>query len=112
MGTVNFTTSTYIDNVNSNGIELNIDNKFFKEYGGESGSFAQTLDETCSNICDRIKSMYKKYDVEINYIGDSNINIDDIVEVETQYGIREVRILEHDLTFNGGLSGTIKGVGD
>lgn len=104
-------TTDFIKNYNSEGKSIEIDNKFFKEYE-ISGTFAQTLTEKCNDICNKISSNYKKYDISINYTGDPSIKPNMIVPIETQYGEKQVKVLRHTLTFNGGLTGTIEGVGD
>lgn len=96
---------------NNEGIEITIDNKFFRPYIS-TGTFAATLDERCEEILNNIVDNYKKYNVSINYIGDPNIKPNMIVPIETQYGEKQVKVLKHTLTFNGGLTGTIEGVGD
>lgn len=104
-------TTDFIKNYNSEGKSIEIDNKFFKEYE-ISGTSAQTLTEKCNDICNKISSNYKKYDISINYTGDPNIKPNMIVPIETQYGEKQIKVLKHTLTFNGGLTGTIEGVGD
>lgn len=107
----NYVTTNYITNYNSNGKSIEIDNKFFKEYP-TSGTFAGTLNERCALITQGIFDEYKKYDISFNYIGDPNIKPMMIIPIETQYGIKQVKVLKHTLTFNGGLTGSIEGVGD
>ena len=104
-------TTDYITTYDVNGKSIEINNKFFKEYS-YSGTFAATLNERCALISQKIKSEYKKYDISIRYIGDPNITPNMIVPIETQYGNKQVKVLKHTLTFNGGLTGTIEGVGD
>ena len=55
--------------------------------------------------------MYE-FDIRFKYIGNPNINVGSIITIETEYGERQMKILKHTLTFNGGLTGTIEGVGD
>ena len=106
LGTCTFNTSTYVKQFNDSGKEITIDNKFFKETN------IANLDLLCESICDKINDENKKYDVQIQYTGDPSIKPNMIVPIETQYGEKQVKVLRHTLTFNGGLTGTIEGVGD
>ena len=106
LGTCTFNTSTYVKQFNDNGKEITIDNKFFKETN------IANLDLLCESICDKINGENKKYDVQIQYTGDPSIKPNMIVPIETQYGEKQVKVLRHTLTFNGGLTGTIEGVCD
>lgn len=109
LGQIDFSTTTYIKQFNEKGKEITIDNKFVIDIGsGEHYS----LDNICEKLCNKINTENKKYDISINYIGDPNIKPNMIVPIETQYGEKEVKVLKHILTFNGGLTGTIEGVGD
>lgn len=108
LGTCNFKTNTYKKEYNNLGKEITIDNKFFVE----SGDNYYSLDNICESICDKINNENKKYNVSINYVGDPNIKPNMTVPIETQYGEKQVKVLKHTLTFNGGLTGTIEGVGD
>lgn len=106
LGTCNFKTDTYKKEYNSLGKEITIDNKFFRDVAG------YPFNSICESICDKINAENKKYNVSINYTGDPNIKPNMIVPIETQYGEKQVKVLKHTLTFNGGLTGTIEGVGD
>lgn len=109
--TIELITETETRNYNSDGIEINIDNKFFKSYTGSSG-FANTLDQRSNEIFELVKNDYKTYNVSFNYIGDPKIKPGRIINIETKYGIKQIKVLKHTLTFNGGLTGSIEGVGD
>lgn len=109
LGTCTFKTANYIKEFNSIGKEIVIDNKFFAL---ASASGVNTLDTICESICNKINAENKKYDIAVNYTGDPSIKPNMIVPIETQYGNKQVKVLKHTLTFNGGLTGTIEGVGD
>lgn len=106
-------TTTSIKNYNNDGINIEIDDKFFKEWQKTGDNdFARTLDEQCEIIFNKIYSNYKPYNISFEYIGDPNIIPNMIVPIETHYGEKGVIVLKHKLTYNGGLTGTIEGVGD
>lgn len=109
LGEATFSTSTFIKQFNDSGKEITIDNKFFAT---TSLSNVYDLDTICESICDKINNENKTYNVQIQYTGDPNIKPNMIVPIETQYGEKQVKVLKHTLTFNGGLTGTIEGVGD
>ena len=109
LGNCNFKTSTYKKIFNENGKEITIDNKFFKT-NSLSGTY--TIDQICESLCNKINDENKTYDVSISYVGDPYIRPNMIVPIETQYGQKLIKVLKHSLTFNGGLKGTIEGVGD
>ena len=106
LGSCTFNTETYKETFNDVGKEITIDNKFFIER--QIGD----LNQLCESLCNKINNENKKYNVSINYVGDPNIKPNMLVPIETQYGDKEVKVLKHTLTFNGGLTGTIEGVGD
>ena len=106
------TSSVYTKDINNIGKTIEITNKFFKEYSGESGSYADELQDICNQLANKILEEHKKYNVKFNYIGDPNIKPNMIVPIETRYGNKEIKVLKHSLTFNGGLTGSIEGVGD
>lgn len=109
LGVATFKTETYLKNFNEYGKEITIDNKFFTV---TSLNNTYDLDTICESICNKINAENKKYDVSIKYTGDPNIKPNMIVPFETQYGNKSIKVLKHTLTFNGGLTGTIEGVGD
>ena len=109
LGTCTFENANYIKEFNITGKEITIDNKFFAI---ASASGVNTLDTICESICNKINAENKKYDISINYTGDPSIKPNMIVPFETQYGDKQLKVLKHTLTFNGGLTGTIEGVGD
>lgn len=109
LGVATFKTSTYIKQFNDTGKEIEIDNKFFTI---TDSSNVYDLDIICESLCNKINAENKKYDIKINYVGDPKIKPNMIVPFETQYGNKQVKVLKHTLTFDGGLTGTIEGVGD
>lgn len=109
LGEARFSTESYKKQFNETGKEITIDNKFVNV---TSLSNMYELDTICESICDKINNENKKYDVSIKYTGDPNIKPNMTVPFETQYGEKQVKVLKHILTFNGGLTGTIEGVGD
>ena len=109
LGSCTFSTETYKKIFNDIGKEITIDNKFFIE---RQLSNVYSLNTICESICDKINNENKKYNVSINYVGDPNIKPNMTVPIETQYGDKQIKVLKHTLTFNGGLTGTIEGVGD
>lgn len=109
LGQIDFSTSKYIKQFNDKGKEIEIDNKFVIDIG--SGQH-YTLNQICESLCNKINNENKKYDISIKYTGDPSIKPNMIVPIETQYGEKQVKVLRHTLTFNGGLTGTIEGVGD
>ncbi|MBR1386296.1 MAG: hypothetical protein IJ568_05660 [Bacilli bacterium] len=50
------------------------------------------------------------YSLSLNYNGNPNIKAGDYIEVETDYGFIPVFVQKHQLTYDGGLSGSIEGV--
>lgn len=110
LGEATFSTSTFIKDVNESGKEIKIDNKLFKQADGQPNKYG--IDEICDNICNKIIDDYKTYNVTFDYIGDPNIKPNMILPIETQYGEKQIKVLKHTLKFNGGLTGTIEGVGD
>ena len=109
LGVCTLMTSKYSKTFNEDGKEIAIDNKFFAEDASSSTLF---LDDICESICNKINNENKKYDVSIDYVGDPNIKPNMIVPIETKYGEKQIKVLQHILTFDGGLTGSIKGVGD
>lgn len=109
LGEATFSTETFIKQVNDSGKEITIDNKLFKLSDDET---KYGIVEVCDNLCNKIIDDYKTYDISIKYVGDPNIKPNMILPIETQYGEKQIKVLKHTLTFNGGLTGTIEGVGD
>lgn len=62
--------------------------------------------ETFKNFIDKMYS----YEISLNYNGNPKIKAGDYIEVETDYGYIPVFIQKHQLTYDGGLSGSIEGV--
>jgi len=109
LGTATFSTETFKETFNDTGKEIAIDNNFFENTSLEN---VYDLNEICHSICNKINEENKTYNISINYTGDPNIKPNMIVPIETQYGEKQVKVLKHTLKFNGGLTGTIEGVGD
>ena len=109
LGAIDFSTANYIKKFNDNGKEITIDNKFFIQTDLVD---IYDLDTICETICNKINAENKKYNIQIQYTGDPSIKPNMTVPIETQYGEKQVKVLRHTLTFNGGLTGTIEGVGD
>lgn len=84
------------------GDELEID---FKNTNKFSNSYT-------SSMADYYFDNDKKYLISANYIGDPSLMPGDMVSIETKYGYKDVIITKQILKFDGGLSGTIEGVGD
>ena len=67
-------------------------------------------------LTDNAKNFYltkdSKYKASLQYIGNPALTVGDTINVETQYGFKNVIITKHSLTFDGGLSGSIEGVGN
>lgn len=53
-----------------------------------------------------------KYKVDLNYIGLPYLEASDTINVETPYGMKSIFIEKSTLKFDGGLSGSITGVGN
>lgn len=105
-----FTTEVYSKQINETGLDINIDNKLFKNFSGTG--IVETLNDRCEKVINYLKSNMYEFDIRFKYIGNPNINVGSIITIETEYGERQMKILKHTLTFNGGLTGTIEGVGD
>lgn len=67
------------------------------------------FDDSEINFKNFINKMYS-YEVSLNYNGNPNIKAGDYIEVETDYGFIPVFVQKHQLTYDGGLSGSIEGV--
>lgn len=67
---------------------------------------ATKLDKGFKKILDNASS----YEVSLNYNGNPNIKAGDYIEIETDYGFIPVFVQKHQLTYDGGLSGSIEGV--
>lgn len=70
------------------------------------------LSRAMKNTANFIKEQNHQYKIEIDYNGDPSLEAGNLINVETRYGMKKIRIQELTLNFNGALSGTIKGVGD
>ena len=68
--------------------------------------------EQAKMIFENLLKKDKKYKINANYIGDPSYVPGDTVVTETKYGDKKVTITKHTLNFDGGLTGTIEGVGD
>lgn len=54
----------------------------------------------------------KPYKISANYIGNPILEPGDTISIETKYGYKNMIITKQNLTFDGGLQGSIEGVGD
>lgn len=63
-------------------------------------------------IAKALSTESKSIKINANYIGDPSLVPGDTVLIETKYGYKKIIITKQSLTFDGGLSGTIEGVGD
>ena len=52
------------------------------------------------------------YKIRVSYNGDPSIEAGDMVYVETKYGIKTMFITKNTMTFDGGFSCSIEGVGN
>lgn len=68
--------------------------------------------EQAKSIFNNLLKKDKKYKVYATYIGDPSYTPGDTVLIETRYGNKNIVITKHTLNFDGGLTGTIEGVGD
>lgn len=102
-------TVPYTFSYNNDGAEIEIDSVFYNYLTQYAGLTPQTA---IKNTADFIENNYKKYDIKIDYFGNPAYEVNDVLQIETPYGYKTMRILKHSLTFNGALSGTIEGVGD
>lgn len=57
-------------------------------------------------------SFGQNYSVSLKYNGDPSYLVGDAITVETVFGNKDMIITKHSLTFDGGLSGTIEGIGE
>ena len=53
-----------------------------------------------------------QYQVDVPYIGLPYLTAGDTISIETEYGYKTIFIESNTITFDGGLSGVIKGVGN
>lgn len=95
--------------INDTGKEIVIDNPY---YNVDLPTDYLKPKEATKHTADYIKNNYKKYDIKINYFGNPLYEPNDILQIETDYGNKNIRILKHTLEFDGSLSGTIEGVGN
>lgn len=63
-------------------------------------------------IAEYYLNIAKDYDVSFDYGGDPSIEAGDTIKVETKYGMKEMFIRKNTITFDGGLSCSIEGVGN
>lgn len=52
------------------------------------------------------------YTINVNTIGDPSLEVGDTISIETKFGFKDMIITKNSLTFDGGLSGNIEGVGN
>ncbi len=69
-------------------------------------------EKTLFTIAKALSTESKSIKINANYIGDPSLVPGDTVLIETKYGYKKIIITKQSLTFDGGLSGTIEGVGD
>lgn len=65
-----------------------------------------------SSMADYYFENDNKYNISANYNGDPSIIPGDKVSIETKYGYKDIIITKQVLKFDGGLSGSIEGVGN
>lgn len=116
-GTKNIVKNPQIFSYSNEGesIEINdvLFNRLIQAYIDKGFSdIGMKLADAMKNTADFIKENETKYSIELNYNGDPSLEARDLIELETRYGMMNLRIQEHRLKFNGGLSGSIKGVGN
>ena len=96
---------------NENHVENTIENSTIAE--GDSIVIDNPYVKTTENMIRVANFIFQNYGthlVETEYIGDPSLQIADLIELETKYGLKNVIVTEHILRYNGGLSGSLKGV--
>lgn len=73
---------------------------------------ALTFSNEFSDMANYFFDSNKKYEITAKYQGDPSLIPGDTISLETKYGFKNIIITKHELTFDGGLQGIIKGVGD
>ena len=74
-----------------------------------SNPYIRTLTDM-NRVAKFIFDYYGLYVADIEYNGDPSLQITDIIQLETRYGFSNIIITEQTLKFDGGLSGSLKGV--
>lgn len=64
------------------------------------------------SVADYLLNNNFKYKVNIETIGDPSLTVGDVISVQTKFGYKDIIMTKHSLTFDGGLSGNIEGMGD
>lgn len=65
-----------------------------------------------SYLAEYILNNASSYKIKVDYNGDPSIEAGDTINVETKYGIKSMFITKNTMTFNGGFSCSIEGVGN
>lgn len=79
------------------------------DYTNNIRVFSGLLDDDFYNFYIKYSKPYK---ISASYIGNPTLEPGDTISVETKYGYKNMIITKQSLTFNGGLQGTIEGIGD
>ena len=74
-----------------------------------SNPYIRTLTDM-NRVAKFIFDYYGSYVADIEYNGNPSYQIADIIQLETRYGFKNIMIIEQTLKFDGGLSGSLKGV--
>ncbi len=99
-----------IELLNENyGSEITIDDCYFTDDLPED---FLTVNSAVQNTFDYIKNNYTNYNVTISYNGNPAYETNDVLNIETPFGNKNVRIIRQTFTFDGSLKGTIEGVGN
>lgn len=89
-----------IYNNRDQGEEITIENRYI--YETQIQTFAPLINQYYQDNDDKFKAT-------IEYFGDPSIECGDLLEVETEYGYKNIFVSKHQLKFDGGLTGLIEG---
>jgi len=92
--------------------EVSVQRKYYEDLESniEISNDAINVTITDTYNLDKFIDKIPTYSVNANYNGDPNIQAGDYIKVETDYGFIPVFVQKHQLTYDGGLSGSIEGV--
>lgn len=94
--------------INETGDDITINN----DYLISLGSLGSDINLATSQIINFYKSIDDKYSYSLNWIGDPSVNVGDNIKIATRFGdYKEVFVTKLTTKFNGGLSGTLEGLG-
>lgn len=76
------------------------------------GDYFELSNDQAKQISNYYLSQNRKYEIASEYIGDPSLTPGDMITVETKFGNKNIILTKNSLTFDGGLTGNFRGVGD